>query len=136
MVRLRCGMHYRARDQLDGWEVQVSFDDGKTFRTVHKLPGPTPGNCDYFTVENVPAGTRKALVRFVGRQRNTTCLFSLRIDADYREPFGGFRPVKVTYIWEEGSIEKQQTLLITKPSQTFTINCESTPTMKSLVLEL
>lgn len=136
MVRLRCGVHYRARDQADGWEVQVSFDDGRTFQTVRKLYGPTPGHCDYFVVDKVPAGTRKALVRFAGRQRNTTCLFSLRIDADYREPFGGFSPFKVTYIWEEGGVEKRKTMFVTKPQQTFTINCETTPTMKSLVLEL
>lgn len=136
MVRLRCGVHYRARDQMDGWEVQVSFDGGKTFQTVRKLWGPTPGHCDYFVVDKIPAGTRKALIRFVGQQKNTTCLFSLRIDADYREPFGGFRPVKVTYIWEEGGVEKRQTFVARKPQETFVINCESSPTMKSLILEL
>jgi hypothetical protein len=136
MVRLRCGVHYRARDQMDGWEVQVSFDGGKTFQTARKLWGPTPGHCDYFVVDKIPAGTRKALIRFVGQQKNTTCLFSLRIDADYREPFGGFRPVKVTYIWEEGGVEKRQTFVARKPQETFVINCESSPTMKSLILEL
>lgn len=136
MVRVRFGVHYRARDQADGWEVQVSFDGGKTFRTVRKLQGPTPGHCDYFTVENVPSGTRKALVRFVGQQRNTTCLFSLRIDADYIEPFGGFHPVKVTHIWEEGGVEKRRTFFARKAQETFVINCDSTPTMKSLILEL
>jgi hypothetical protein len=136
MARLRYGVHYRARDQMDGWEVQVSFDGGKTFQTVRKLWGPTPGHCDYFVVDKIPAGTRKALIRFVGQQKNTTCLFSLRIDADYREPFGGFRPVKVTYIWEEGGVEKRQTLVARKPQETFVINCESSPTMKSLILEL
>ena len=135
IVRLRCGAHYRARDKADGWEVLVSFDDGQTFRSVHQLAGPTPGHCDYFAVENVPPGVRKALVRFVGRQRNTTCLFSLRLDADYREPVGGFRPFKATYVWEEGGLEKRQTLLAEKPEQTFTITCDSTPSMKSLTLE-
>ena len=135
IVRLRCGVHYRARDKADGWEVQVSFDGGESFKTVHQLSGPTPGHCDYFTVEGVPPGTRKALVRFAGRQRNTTCLFSLRLDADYREPLGGFRPLKATYVWEEGGLEKRQTLLAEKPQQIFTITCDSTPVMKSLILE-
>jgi len=58
------------------------------------------------------------------------------IDADYREPFGGFRPVKVTYIWEEGRVEKRQTFVARKPQETFVINCESSPMMKSLILEL
>jgi hypothetical protein len=136
IVRLRCGVHYRARDKADGWEVQVSFDEGRTFRSVHQLSGPTPGHCDYFIVESVPSGTRKALVRFVGRQRNTTCLFSLRLDADYRELLGGFRPFKVTYVWEEGGVEKRQTLVAEKPEEPFTITCDSTPVMKSLSLEL
>ncbi len=136
MVRLRCGVHYRARDAADGWEVQVSFDDGKTFRTVHYLRGPTAGHSDSFVVPNIPSGTRKAFVKFLGRQRNTTCLFSLRLDADYREPFGGVHPVKVTYVWEEGGVEKQQTFVARQPKETFTIICNQAPVMKRLELAL
>lgn len=136
MVRLRLGGHYRARDERDGWDVQVSFDDGKTFKTVDRFAGPTPAHCKYITVSDVPPGTRKALVRFVGQQRNTTCVFSLRIDADYKQPHGGFRPVRITYLWEEGGIEKRDVHVARQPNETYQITCESAPVMKSIILEL
>jgi hypothetical protein len=101
VTRLRFGMHYRCRDPRDQWEMQVSWDSGETFVTVDTVTGPTQGSCRYVTVDQVPAGTRSAQVRFVGAQRNTTAILSLRIDADYTFPAGGFRPVKVTYRWQE-----------------------------------
>jgi hypothetical protein len=63
-------------------------------------------------------------------------MFSFRIDADYKEPHGGFRPVRVTYLWEEGGLEKQDVHVAKKPDETYQITCESTPVMKSLILEL
>ena len=85
---------------------------------------------------DVPAGVKKAQVRWSGVERNTCCLFSARIDADYRQPFGGFRPVKITYVWEEGGIEKKDVHVAAKPEETYKIRCESKPEMKSIVLEL
>jgi hypothetical protein len=136
MVRLRFGCHFRARDEKDGWDLQVSFDNGKTFKTVDRAAGPTPGLCKYVTVSDVPAGTRQALVRFSGTQRNTTCLFDYRIDADYQEPHGGFQPVKVVYRWEEGGQAKEDVHIARKPQESYTITCAGKPTMKSMSLEL
>ena len=136
MTRLRFGGAYRARDAKDGWDYQVSFDDGKTFKTVDRGAGPTQGCCKYVVVSDVPAGTKAAQVRFSGVERNTTCLFTVRIDADYKEPNGGFRPVKVTYVWDEGGTEKKDVHVAQKPDETYTINCAAKPTMKSLVVEL
>jgi hypothetical protein len=136
MTRVRLGGHFRARDKADQWEAQVSFDGGKTFKAVDKYAGPTQGKCQYTTVSDVPAGTRAALVRWSGQQRNTTCLFLVRIDADYRQPHGGFRPVKVTYVWEEGGLEKRDEHVAKGPKETYTIQCASKPEMKSIVLEL
>ena len=116
------------------WE---SFDEGETFTRVGDVPGPTAGVCKYVTVDSVPPGTRKALVRFQGtRQRNTLCIFNLRVDADYREPFGGFRPVKITYVWDEGGVEKSHVHVARKLNQTYEIVCGEPPLMKSLILEL
>jgi hypothetical protein len=75
-------------------------------------------------------------VKLAGRQRNTTCLFDLRIDADYREPRGGFRPVMVTYVWEEGGQEKRDVHVAKAAAETYTITCGAKPLMKSIVLEL
>ncbi len=107
MVRLRFGAFYRARDAQDGLDFQVSFDEGQTWKTVDRAAGPTAGDCKYITFAEIPPSTKAALVRYAGTSRNATGIFNFRIDADYREPAGGFRPVKVTYTWEEEGKPRQ-----------------------------
>jgi hypothetical protein len=136
-VRIRGGAHYRARDKREGWMLQASFDEGKTWTEVGKMLGPTPGCTKYFTLENVPKGTRKALVRYQStRQYNTLCIFDFRIDADYAEPAAGFRPVKITYVWDEAGAEKRDTHVAKSPKDTYPIKCAAAPLMKSIILEL
>ena len=103
---------------------------------LDRFAGPTPGTCKYITVDDVPPGTTAALVRFAGTQRNTTCIFAYRIDADYREPGGGFRPVKVTYTWLENGRVRRDVHVAEKPQETYKITCEASPVMKSIELEL
>jgi hypothetical protein len=136
LVRLRFGAHYRARDARDGLDYQVSFDGGKTWRTVGRAAGPTPGDCKYVVCGEVPAGIREALVRYAGTSRNATGLLNFRIDADYREPAGGFRPVKVTYTWEEDGRPKEDVHVARTPQETYTITCAAKPVMKAITLEL
>ena len=137
IIRIRAGAHYRARDKREGWSLQASFDNGKTFREIGSLPGPTPGACKYFTFDEIPKGARSALVRFQStRQYNTLCIFDFRIDADYTEPRGGFRRVKVTYVWEETGVEKRHTRIAKARNETYNITCKQPPLMKSLVVEL
>jgi hypothetical protein len=136
LLRLRFGAHYRARDARDGLDYQVSFDGGKAWKTVGRAAGPTPGDCKYLVFTDVPAGTREALVRYAGTSQNATGIFNFRIDADYREPFGGFRPVRVTYAWEEDGQPKRHVHVARKPEETYTIRCAAKPVMKSIVLEL
>jgi hypothetical protein len=87
-------------------------------------------------VTDIPPGARQAQVRFSGVQRNTACLFHLRIGADYEEPAGGWRPVKVTYLWEEGGVEKKDVHVARGPRESWTITCAGAPRTKSIVLEL
>lgn len=136
ITRLRMNAHYRARDPQDNYAVQASYDGGTTFTTVGHWSGPTAGANQYLIVPDVPAGTREARVRLVGSQRNTACIFDLRIDADFQEPHGGFRPVKITYVWEEDGREKRHVHVARQESENYTIHCTGTPRMKSLVLEL
>ena len=136
MTRLRFGGHYRARDKVDGWDMLVSFDAGKTFQKAGRLEGPTAGCCKYVTFADIPAGTRGALVRWSGQQRNTTCLFQVRVDADYKQPRGGFAPVKITYVWEENGQEKKDVHVAKAEEENYTIRCAAKPLMKSIVLEL
>ena len=136
MTRLRMNYHWRARDKKDGYDVLVSFDDGKTFKTIDRLAGPTPGCTKYMIVPEVPKGTKQALVKLAGSQVNTTCLFDLRIDADYTEPNGGFRPVKITYLWEEDGKPKKDEHTVKSATETYKIECGAKTVPKSVILEL
>jgi hypothetical protein len=136
MTRLRMNFHWRARDAKDGYDVQVSFDDGKTFKSIEKLAGPTPGNTRYIVCSEVPKGTRQALVKLIGTQVNTTCLFDMRLDADYTEPNGGFRPVKITYLWEEDGKPKKDEHIARTATEKYKIDCGVKTVPKSVILEL
>ena len=136
MTRVRVGVYYRARDQHDRWDVGVSFDDGKTFRTIGRCEGPTRNHGKYFVLRDVPEGTRKALVRFAGTQRNTTMIYQTRISADFREPHGGFRPVRITYAWQEGTVERRHVHVARSPKEAYRIFCGNVPAMRSLSVEL
>jgi hypothetical protein len=136
LVRLRFGGHYCAYDAEDGLDLQVSFDRGANWKTVDRAVGPTRGHCLYVECAKVPAGTREALVRYSGTRRNTTGILNFRIDADYREPSGGFRPVKVTYIWEENGQSRQDVHVARSPQESYVIQSQANPLMKSIVLEL
>ena len=138
MTRLRLSTVWRARDAKDGWETLVSFDDGKTFKPVEngKLQGGTKGQSRYLIVNDVPSGTRQAKIKFAGTQRNTTCLFDVRIDADYKEPAGAFRPVKITYNWDEHGQAKSDTHVAKSANETYTLTAGSGAVAKSFVMEL
>jgi hypothetical protein len=135
LARIRFGCHYRARDARDGIDLQVSFDGGRRFTTVGTCPGGVAGNCVSLTADEVPPGAREALVRFALRQVNTTCLFDLRIDADYREPQGGWAPVQVTYVYDQGGVEQRATRSIASASEPWDITCAQQVVLKSLIVE-
>ena len=101
MTSIQMGGLYRACAPKDGYEMQVSFDDGQTFTTVGKMSGPFRGNTVYATLDKIPAGTKLAKIRFAGRTQNTTMMFNLRIGADYKLADSGFAPVQVTDLLEE-----------------------------------
>ncbi|MBA3708825.1 MAG: hypothetical protein H0W83_08420 [Planctomycetes bacterium] len=135
ITRLRMGCHYRARGQGDGWDYQVSFDHGATFTSIGSAHGQVAGNCAYSESTAIPPGARSALVRFSGTQNNTCGIFDLRIDADYREPRGGFRPVAITYRWTEDGAAKEDVHIARSPSESYTITCAARPIMSSITLE-
>ncbi len=136
LVRLRFGAHYSAMNEQDGFDYQVSFDKGQTWKTVGRAAGPHRGYCQYVVISDVPAGTRDALVRYSGVRKEATGIFNFRIDADYKEPSGGFRPVQVTYTWEENGQPKQDVHVARKPDEKYTIRCEAKPVMKSIAVEV
>jgi hypothetical protein len=135
MTRLRFGCNYRAVDGSDAWDLEVSFDDGKTFISAGKAQGPTRHDGKFVTFWDIPAGTHKALVRFAGKQSGSLAIYRWRIDADYTEPHGGPAPVRVTYSWEENGQAKEDMHVAKSATDTWTIRCGAKPTMKAIVLE-
>ncbi len=135
MTRVRFNSHFRARAAKDGWNAELSFDDGKTWAKMASLDGPTAASSQYVTFDKVPAGTRKALFRLSGHQQNTVCMFDLRIDADYKEPFGGFKPVQITYVWTENGKDKTDVHVARQPQDTWIITCADGAVPKSYTVE-
>ena len=134
--RVRMNIHYRARDKVDGYDAEVSFDGGKTFKKVDRFGGPFIASSKYVTLSDVPAGVREARIRIAGNQRNTACIFNMRMDVDYQEPNGGFSPVKITYVWDEGGAEKKDEHIAMKPDETYSIKCGTGAVPKSFSVEL
>jgi len=139
ITRVRIESYYRSRNAADTWEYQVSFDGGKTFKSIGKTPspgyGPTQQGVFGAVCTDVPAGAKKVLVRFAGTQNTVAILFTLRIDVDYKEPAGGFQPVKVTYKWQEAGQDKEQVFVAKKPDEVWKVNCAAKPLMKSIIFE-
>ena len=137
LARMNILTHYRARDKRGGWDVQVSFDNGQTFRSVSRCAGGHVAFGNYVEVNDVPAGAKSAVVRWVGTTGyNATMIFNHRIDADYKLVQAGFRPVKITYLWDEDGVSKRDEHVARQPSETYQIHCVGKPLMKSLSLEL
>jgi hypothetical protein len=130
------GVHWRARDERDGFEVLASFDNGSRWKSIQKLGLANPARSDYFTFADVPAGKKEAKIKFAGVQRNTACIFDLRMDVDYKEPQGGFRPVKVSYVWDEGGQTRQDEHICKTPQETWNIQCGPKTVAKTVTVEL
>ena len=146
MKRVRINSFYRARDLArDKWVVEISYDGGATFNLVgtcesHNIMDGATSTCRdysrYFEVDSVPAGVRSAKVRWTGYQGNTLVLYNHRIDADYAVPHGGYRPVQITYQWQENSVNKSDVHIANTPNEVYHINCVLKPTMRSIILQL
>ncbi|MGB7157007.1 MAG: hypothetical protein WBD40_03005 [Tepidisphaeraceae bacterium] len=63
-------------------------------------------------------------------------MFDLRIDADYAEPAGGFKPVRITYAWNESGQAKTHEHIARTASETYAITCGPGTIVKSFAMEL
>jgi len=136
ITRIRMGVHWRCRDPRDAFDISASFDGGKTWKAMGKLGLGQPANSTCLVFSDVPAGAREVQVRLAGVQKNTACIFDMRIDVDYKEPHGGFRPVKVTYAWEEDGKPKTDEHICRKAEETWTIRCGPKTVAKSYTVEV
>jgi hypothetical protein len=135
LTRLRFGCGYKAGSKDEGWDLQVSFDDGKTFKTVGRAWGPARIAGTWVSVSDIPAGSRRALVRYSASSRGDLVLWRHRIEADYKEPRGGFAPITVTYRWEENGQPREDVHVARSPAETYSIRCAGKPLLKSISIE-
>lgn len=63
-------------------------------------------------------------------------MLDLRICADYREPHGGFVPVRVAYAWSEDGKPREDFHVVHQPDETYVLHSVSKPVLKSISLQL
>jgi hypothetical protein len=138
MTALRFCTQIRARGAKDAVRVALSFNGGKTYAEAARLAGPTPGRTDTFHISRLPAGTRKALVRYELSGNNTIGIFNFRIDADYKDPLAApaFRPFHVVHRWKENGQEKSYRARVARLPFSYTINAAAAPEMVSVTFEM
>ena len=114
--------------------MQVSFDGGKSFRTIDRLAGPTAGNSHYVTFSQIPPGTRAALVRFAGTGAKRH--LPLRLPHRRRLPGadGGFAPLGDLRLGR-GEPKAPTFTLPPRPSETFAIDSTPVARIGDMVVE-
>ena len=138
LVALRFSAQVRVRDAKDVVHATVSTDAGATWREAGTITGPTQGTTRAFKVAGWPAGIRTALLRFEMTGRNTSGMFSFRVDADHRDPLAarGARPFRVVHRWTEAGKPREHTQLVTALPARYTIEAGADPEMVSVRYEM
>jgi len=126
-----------------------SFDGGKSWRTSYTLDDTEPAwdVIHYETVDDVPAGARSVLLKYrleASQAGSSACsIYSIRMEANHRPVAPGFRPIEVTFCWDEvqpdrSLVRRSHTQRIEKAPLRYTINVggEDHPVVHSLRVNL
>jgi hypothetical protein len=134
LVALRFCATVRARGAKDVVKMLVSTDDGTTWTEAAQIAGPTPGKTGAFRYDALPAGTRKALLRFEMTGNNTIGVMGFRVDADYRDPLAAptVRPFDVVHRWTENGEPRSHSQLISALPTQYTIDTAADPELLSV----
>jgi hypothetical protein len=138
LVSLGFSAQIRARSERDRVRVTSSTNNGRTWREVTVMNGPTQGRTGHYRVNDWPRGTRKVLLKFDFAGNNTVGVQHFRVDADYRDPMAakGVRPFRVVHRWTEGGKELSHTEEITRLPAKYAIQARSDPEMVSVSYEM
>jgi hypothetical protein len=138
LVALGFSAQFRARGERDRIRVSTSTDDGRTWRDVATLTGPTPGRTEHIRVPEWPPQTRKALLRFEMTGNNTVGVMSFRVDADYRDPLAAptARPFRVVHRWQEAGQARSHSETINRLPARYEIEAGPVPEMVSVSYEM
>jgi len=126
-----------------------SFDGGKTWSKSYSLTETKPpwDVIRYETVEAIPPGTKSALVKYAWSSSEagpSACsLYALRMEADYPPADPAFKPLEVTFRWNEvqedrSLVPRSHTELVTRVPHRYTLNVGGSnhPAMDSLRVNL
>ncbi|MCL2639490.1 MAG: hypothetical protein FWD53_01460 [Phycisphaerales bacterium] len=132
IVRVRASSWYRCYRDADAFVAEASFDEGKTWVNVGTFDGVARSMSRQIALEGdkIPAGAKS--VQFRTTKKGGGNLQDLRIDIDYKEPNGGFMPIKITYDWDGGS----HTHIAKTANENYTIKCDTKPVLKSITMEI
>ncbi len=138
LVSLGFSAQIRVRSDRDRVRVTASTNNGRTWREVTVMNGPTQGRTGHFRVGEWPRGTRNVLLRFDFAGNNTVGVQHFRVDADYRDPMAAksVRPFRVVHRWTEGGKDRSHTENITRLPATYSILPRSDPEMVSVSYEM
>jgi len=138
LVSLGFSAQIRARGERDRVRVIASTNNGKTWRELAVMKGPTPGRTGHFRFADWPRGTRKLLLRFELTGNNTVGVQHFRVDADYRDPMAAStaRPFRVVHRWSEGGRDRSHVETIARLPAKYAIPTRSDPEMVSVSYEM
>lgn len=138
LVELGLSAQFRARGAKDRVKIVASTDNGKTWRELVVLTGPTQGRTEHVRTGQWPPKTRGILLRLELTGNNTIGVQNFRIDADYRDPRAAraFRPFRVVHRWTEGGKALAHSETISALPANYTIKAGADPQMLSVVYEM
>ena len=110
-----------------------SFDGGQTWTTSYSLTDVKPpwDTIQYVTVEDVPAGTRSVLFKYLlnssGAGASSCSIYAVRMEANHKPTDPGFKPLEVTFTWDERQedyslVERSHTQLVARTPFRYVVN--------------
>ncbi|MHB1033766.1 MAG: discoidin domain-containing protein [Pirellulales bacterium] len=133
MTRLVYGGRLYNRAPKSHIDFLHSFDGGKTWTKSYSLTSvAAPWDViHYETVEQIPAGTRSVLVKYLlnGSAAGTDAcsLYAVRMEANHLPADATFKPMEVGFAWSEvqadySLVQRSHTELVTSLPHRYTIN--------------
>lgn len=139
------GRFYPRAGHLD---LMHSVDGGKTWITTWTLKETkAPWDVIHYETAEVPKGTKSILIKYLLNSSDPGAqgfgIYALRMEANYLPMDTAFKPVEVTYTWDEvqsdySRVEHSHTQLVEHVPFKYTINVsgDDVPVMKSLRVNL
>ena len=149
LTRVTYGGRFYNRTPKAQTEMYHSFDKGQTWTKTCTITDTTPpwDIIRYEKVENIPAGVRTVLFKYVlnsSKAGVSNCsIFSVRMEGDYKPADTTAKPVEVTFTWKErqedySTVTRSHTQLVDKLPGKYEINVGGAdhPAVDSLTVNL